>query len=695
MKNKTFRILLFLGIGLISNYTFSQVQSNNIVEPNITPGQNPFFDASAKFDITGDATSNGKGFVFPRTDLTDWTFTMDLMNGVTYPSGLDGMIVYNIGEGWSKVDDGTGNNPTVSTKVSHGYYYFSNPGTRNYMENTTVINGQWIRLTDSDKLTIPQGAVNPDPLESLAGDLFYNTTTKSVYYFRDTEWVTVSTIPKGDIDPVVTADTKVGETYYQTNADPTLNVLKIFNGTDWVPAGGVTSVLTDGTTITGDGKNTAISLNKSAIPISGFANATDNVSMGNGTTNYQINNLADPSLDQDAATKKYVDDFISNNGISFNTDRPLTVAVTGANGLNLGSGKTMSEFFEAFFFPAVAATPPTTSLSTTPTSFPYSTWKNWGSYASVLSFDWTVTNNSIADNTDDKNITSIKLKTGATELASAIPTGGDQIGTFNGIPIQNTNGNVTTDFTKTYTLEVIDEQPNTVIKNVTVTLNKAIQLTYGNPTLNPATTVYEYDGADKNLTLNWSITVGDETITDIAVSGTSTGSTSATGSTTVTFKTIENGGTVSQFFPLVVTGNLYGAGIAKNSPTVKWANRLYRGTITSATEPCDGSFTFSDAQVKALSSTQLDGTWKTAAGYDFVCDATGQYVVFAYPDDLTTPTVQYWDANFNVWQTYQAGDLKIIDRPNFVNQFNYSGTNYKLVFVCVKYTSATVKIRLQ
>jgi len=153
---------------------------------------------------------------------------------------------------------------------------------------------------------------------------------------------------------------------------------------------------------------------------------------------------------------------------------------------------------------------------------------------------------------------------------------------------------------------------------------------------------------------------------------------------------------VSKAFPLIVTGDIYGAGSAQNSASVSWANRLYRGVITSSVMPSDGTFTFTDTQVKALASeTKLGGNWKATAGYDFVCGAGGQYVVFAYPDDAATPVVQYYDANFSSWMTYSASDITIINRANFVNQNGYSGTNYKLVFVDVQYFGNTVKLRIQ
>jgi hypothetical protein len=408
--------------------------------------------------------------------------------------------------------------------------------------------------------------------------------------------------------------------------------------------------------------------------------------------------VASTDLNKTIATVGYVNGQSGGSNLVFNTDRPITLTGTNATGQNLGSGgKTTAEFLQAFFFPSVAATPPTSTFTTTTTSFPYSTWKNWGNPpSSNVSFAWNVVNVSTSDNSDDKAITSIKLKSGATELANVVATGGNQSGTFSSIPFANTVLDPKTTFNKTYTLEVIDAQPNTVTKNLVLTMNAANRLSYGNPSLSPSTAVYEYDISNKSLTLNWNITPNDETISGISVDGSLTGTTTATGSQTVTFKTIANGGTQTKSFPLQVSGNIYGAGANSNTPTVSWDNRLYRGVITSAISPGDPGFTFTDAQVKALAiENKLGGNWKATAGYDFACGAGGQYVVFAYPDDAVTPTVQYFDSNFSSWMTYLPSDLTIINRTNFVNQNGYSGTNYKLIIVGVQYFGTTVKLRLQ
>ncbi len=381
---------------------------------------------------------------------------------------------------------------------------------------------------------------------------------------------------------------------------------------------------------------------------------------------------------------------------AYDGNRIITLAgLPGVSGSNFNTA-TMAEFLNKVFFPPVNATLPTTTFSTATSTFPYSAWKNWSSFTTNLSFSWSATNVSLTDASDDKLVNSIKLKTGATVLETVTPTnpvGSAQSGTFHDVVVDNSAGNATTDFSKSFTLEVVDAQPNTITKNVTIALNKAIQMTYGDPTLTPGTLVYEYSNSNIPLSLGWSITLNDEAISSISVDGAVTGSTSTLGSQAVTFRTIANGGTQTKAFPLVVNGNLYGAGTSRNSPTVSWENRLYRGIISAA--PCDAGFSFTDTQIKALASeTKLGGNWKDPNGYSFSMGAGG-YIAFAYPSyGAVAPTVQYKDPTFG-WMTYDASNIVTIIRNNFSNQNGYTGTNYKLVFVCVFYAGGTVEIRLE
>jgi len=228
MKN-IHKFLFFFSIFIFTAcYATAQVGSNYIVVSSIG-GENPFFDASTNFDLSTDPSSAGKGLVFPRTDLTTWQFYVSILDGLNFPTAFDGMIVYNAGTGNTST---SGNNPTTSTAVTPGFYYFSNP-----TGSVDIISGRWVRISDQNDLkTTPSGATFPTLPVPKPGDVFYNTTTKGYYYYNDTRWVPVSSTPSGPTTPAI-SDSKLGDVFYVTNGNQALNVLEIFNGTAWVPAG--------------------------------------------------------------------------------------------------------------------------------------------------------------------------------------------------------------------------------------------------------------------------------------------------------------------------------------------------------------------------------------------------------------------------------------------------------------------------
>jgi len=118
MKNMH-KFLLFYIFIFTACYTNAQVNTNQPVFNGIS-GQNPFFDASSNFDLSLDASSSsGKGLLFPRTDLTNWVFNVNYLDGITFPTAFDGMIVFNIGTGNSST---SGSNPTIATPITPGYW---------------------------------------------------------------------------------------------------------------------------------------------------------------------------------------------------------------------------------------------------------------------------------------------------------------------------------------------------------------------------------------------------------------------------------------------------------------------------------------------------------------------------------------------------------------------------------------------
>lgn len=182
--------ILSLFIGTIESK--AQVQTTAIPSPGLEVNQNPFLDASTNYDLSIDPTSAGKGMVFPRTDLTTFTFRTELMDGINFPTALDGMIVYNVATGSTmattpfggfgqplKADNG------VIAAVAPGFYYFSNPIRLDEflqpLPADTVEFGKWLPLGTgaSGTTTTPVKAYSATELStgiSIDGKIVYAIT---------------------------------------------------------------------------------------------------------------------------------------------------------------------------------------------------------------------------------------------------------------------------------------------------------------------------------------------------------------------------------------------------------------------------------------------------------------------------------------------------------------------------------------
>jgi len=189
------------------------------------------------------------------------------------------------------------------------------------------INNKWINIGG---LSIPGGPGTEFPGNSKPGDLYFNTDNNTLYVLDNSKkWLEISangSTPSGYTNPDPSAVlVKEGNLFYNT-AD---HKLYVYNGTAWVPADlsltsgqifmGNSSNMASGVTISGDAtlgtsgrliieKNavTDEKLDKARIPLSGFGIPADDIKMGNGTTNFKITNLKDPSLASDAVTLGYL-----------------------------------------------------------------------------------------------------------------------------------------------------------------------------------------------------------------------------------------------------------------------------------------------------------------------------------------------------------------------------------------------------
>lgn len=153
-----FSIFCFLS----SNLYHAQIATNQPTVATITD-ENAFLDASSNFDISANSSNTlGKGLVYPRTDLTTWVFKTDNVDGVNFPTGFDGMIVYNTGSGNTLTG---ANNPNVASNVAPGFYYFSNPiAASSATGAAAVATGRWVPVGASSKVTIGTNEVATNTL---------------------------------------------------------------------------------------------------------------------------------------------------------------------------------------------------------------------------------------------------------------------------------------------------------------------------------------------------------------------------------------------------------------------------------------------------------------------------------------------------------------------------------------------------
>lgn len=123
-------------LGGFSFFAVAQIKTNQNVSQNAITSQTAFLDASSS-TLWNTTSNQGKGMVFPRTNLTQLSTLLASPNGIgsSYPNRLDGMIVYNIGEGAPAI--GAAQTP----RVTEGFYYYNN-------KSTTLNGGHWVRIGD-------------------------------------------------------------------------------------------------------------------------------------------------------------------------------------------------------------------------------------------------------------------------------------------------------------------------------------------------------------------------------------------------------------------------------------------------------------------------------------------------------------------------------------------------------------------
>ncbi|WP_316820730.1 hypothetical protein [Pedobacter gandavensis] len=287
-------------------------------------------DASAQLEVL----STSKGLLIPRLSLIQ-------REGINNPA--NGLLIYQ-----------TNNLP--------GFYYYNNGQWQKLASNSEIGTGG----SGSNGNTILSGATTPSPLIGTNGDFYLHLGNNSLYGPKTAgAWPNNGILlvgPKGDKgdsgakgepglnglkgDPGVKGDTgekgEKGEPGIPGNSLPGAGKTVTSFGTIAI-GNGNGAVLTDLTldladhAVTSikiaDGTIANIDLDKKNIPLSGFGAPARNISMGG----FKLTNLLDPSNNQDAATKKYVDDKLAAGGLlpMLSFDAGYNLSIKGSNTVSL------------------------------------------------------------------------------------------------------------------------------------------------------------------------------------------------------------------------------------------------------------------------------------------------------------------------------------------------------------------------
>lgn len=187
-------LALFVTAG---TYTSAQVLSNGAIT-NQFPNENIFLDGSTNNNST---VNDGKGLLFPSTDLTQFTFKTASLDGINFPSAYDGMVVYNTATGNTVTGNG------VVTAVTPGFYYFSNPG-----QSTDVAPGKWLPMGGG-------GSPKFDVTNNLAGTATNTLVSGSQVYAIKGQFTATGTTTAVTITPPTGITSMYGITIYKAGTN--------------------------------------------------------------------------------------------------------------------------------------------------------------------------------------------------------------------------------------------------------------------------------------------------------------------------------------------------------------------------------------------------------------------------------------------------------------------------------------------
>lgn len=226
---------------------------------------------------------------------------------VFYDSGQQKLFMFDANSKWLNISGGSvpgGPGTELPGKSKAGDLFFNTDLNKLFVFD---INGKWLEVSIDG--STPAGTANPDPATTPSvkeGNLFYNTTEHRLYVYNGTAWTTLDNT------------LKTGQIYIGNNSNIATSV----------PMSGDAKISITGKLTIEPLKITDEKLDKSNIPLSGFAVPMDHIAMGNGTTNYRITNLATPQAGTDAVNKDYVTGLITTPSLLALPDNHLFIGNT-------------------------------------------------------------------------------------------------------------------------------------------------------------------------------------------------------------------------------------------------------------------------------------------------------------------------------------------------------------------------------
>jgi len=177
MKNKIKHIALLAVAMALSTVSYAQLRVSEFNAISNASGSSAFLDASTS-SVYNSSLNLGKGLLYPRVDLTKFTFSYSGTIGfpANYPTRFDGMTVYNTatsGKAAAGATQGT---------LSPGYWYYDN-------KSTTINGGTWKPVGNG--IQAMTTVVRDSITTPYIGQTIFNTTDSILNTYNGNRWITV------------------------------------------------------------------------------------------------------------------------------------------------------------------------------------------------------------------------------------------------------------------------------------------------------------------------------------------------------------------------------------------------------------------------------------------------------------------------------------------------------------------------